>query len=746
MNERYLSQLDFELAYLALLTRYGLKRLSRWEPDIAPHHIDILRDFGLEVAIVRRRLLFGRKTRETVFSTGKRWTDLYRTRFEMTRIRESPEQTRLRGFLFGYPSCCVEAFIQKPYSKNHLPPRDQRILFHWACSGCKVTPGLLKEYRSIYDECLGLFAGIAPERRKPFYRRRPYSHSSLTRLIRGKALPAAACLSGLLLLPQAGYNHERNAHHHGDFCPDPHLRSVENDGDQDYLSYTDEMFYGVDPRHADTDGDGLLDGISQAYRILQTIEALPGYWAGWDDPADYPTDRQYLLVEGLCGVLTCPICEKTILMDLYIIVNPMKGTEMIFSYPYLHFLEHGSLWTWGGPRWEHQFDISLFEEVMRRARVYPHQLPISTPDSDLDGLDGCEEALLGTDPANPDTDGNSLKDGHDVATQLMSVLSSLPRQEQENEPYLIEEYATGAETCERCRAVLNSGHVRLVNPVNDLSLDIPFIALHYMAHGGSVYGGSLHDGRVPPVFLNTVLMGDGTSHWLEVEGDTDGDGLKDAEEPHFSLDPLLSDSDSDGIPDGPQLAMLMWNIIDGLPEGSHPDQTYLVHHLAYGMYNCLICDEAINMGYMEIVNPNAGTNVEIPYYSLHFMRHGSFSTDRLSVCPRIDPRDIEAVLDISSYASVGHPQIPAAMLRVFPNPFSKSTHIHLNIPDVPDVKVVIYDARGRCVNDLSSASQSARKTTWDGTGSNGERLNAGVYFCKVSAGELTLSKKIVLVN
>jgi hypothetical protein len=147
------------------------------------------------------------------------------------------------------------------------------------------------------------------------------------------------------------------------------------------------------------------------------------------------------------------------------------------------------------------------------------------------------------------------------------------------------------------------------------------------------------------VLLRTVLTGDGSAHWLPVEGDSDEDGLKDVEEDHFLLNPALKDSDGDGTPDGPQLAMTMAATIDALPEGPLPDETYVIHTYADGIYVCLVCGERVVMGSLEIVNPLAGQSIHVPYYTLHFMRHGSFATDRPTICPRMDPRDIDVVIN-----------------------------------------------------------------------------------------------------
>ena len=60
--------------------------------------------------------------------------------------------------------------------------------------------------------------------------------------------------------------------------------------------------------------------------------------------------------------------------------------------------------------------------------------------------------------------------------------------------------------------------------------------------------------------------------------------------------------------------------------------------------------------------------------------------------------------------------------------------------------MAVYDAAGRKGKHLSSATQSESTLRWDGTDSGGKRLKAGVYFCRFTAGDMTLSKKVVLLE
>jgi len=67
-------------------------------------------------------------------------------------------------------------------------------------------------------------------------------------------------------------------------------------------------------------------------------------------------------------------------------------------------------------------------------------------------------------------------------------------------------------------------------------------------------------------------------------------------------------------------------------------------------------------------------------------------------------------------------------LSAWPNPFRTSTTFRYAAPGGPDAKLYIHDASGRVVNVVAG---SAGRGMWDGRGSRGERVGAGVFFCRV---------------
>lgn len=146
-----LLDVDPQLALLALLTRRGVKPASRWERPLVGEALEALTASGLGFRQVHRRTRDRSEVAETVFSTDASRLEVYAARCEGTAIDKSDETKRFEGRFFGYPECCVEAFIHSTYAPNGLAREDQAILFHWACPECERTPALLEQYREAYE-------------------------------------------------------------------------------------------------------------------------------------------------------------------------------------------------------------------------------------------------------------------------------------------------------------------------------------------------------------------------------------------------------------------------------------------------------------------------------------------------------------------------------------------------------------------------------------------------------------------
>src|SRR3990172_5546821 len=150
-------------------------------------------------------------------------------------------------------------------------------------------------------------------------------------------------------------------------------------------------------------------------------------------------------------------------------------------------------------------------------------------DDDMDGLTNREEKLLGTDPKNPDTDGDGLKDGEEV-------------NKYKSDPLKVDTDGDG----------LGDGDEVLKYKTDPLKSDTD--------------GDGLKDGEEVTKYKTDPLKadtdGDGLNDADEInkyktdplKADTDGDGLKDGEEvTKYKTDPLKADTDGDGLKDGEEV-------------------------------------------------------------------------------------------------------------------------------------------------------------------------------------------------
>lgn len=95
------------------------------------------------------------------------------------------------------------------------------------------------------------------------------------------------------------------------------------------------------------------------------------------------------------------------------------------------------------------------------------------------------------------------------------------------------------------------------------------------------------------------------------------------------------------------------------------------------------------------------------------------------------------------------PELPFSIVNCYPNPFSKTTKIVVNIEDSKDVyELAVYDLRGRKLKILHNGAlpKGERTFTWMADDVLFCNLPSGVYFYKLSNGTTSQTRKMVLVK
>ena len=93
------------------------------------------------------------------------------------------------------------------------------------------------------------------------------------------------------------------------------------------------------------------------------------------------------------------------------------------------------------------------------------------------------------------------------------------------------------------------------------------------------------------------------------------------------------------------------------------------------------------------------------------------------------------------------------LLANYPNPFNPETWIPFELADDAKVKVQIYDVSGRFVRTLNPGYRSAghyvdrsAAAYWDGFNFSGERVASGVYLYRLTAGDFSAMRRMLILK
>jgi hypothetical protein len=349
------------------------------------------------------------------------------------------------------------------------------------------------------------------------------------------------------------------------------------DLDGDGLSNVDEFTNDTDPNSTDTDGDGLLDN----WEVVNGLDPLDGGAGSADEGASGDPDGDGLtnIAESAAG--TDPLDADTDGDGL------SDGDEVNRAAGATDPTDPDSDGDGLSDGWEVDNGYDPLVNVPGEG---------GSDDPDADGLTNLEEASIGTDPANADSDGDGLNDGEEYGTAAVTGTGTDPANadsdgdglgdgwEVDNGLDPLDDGTTdpdsGASGDPDGDGLSNESEFIAGSDPNDADSDDDGLTDGEEAlHGTSplsedtdgdglpdeweVSNGldAVDDGTVAPVNgADGDPDGDGISNADENTGgtnplavDTDGDAVSDGDEIASGTDPLDTDSDNDGVTDGAEL-------------------------------------------------------------------------------------------------------------------------------------------------------------------------------------------------
>jgi hypothetical protein len=89
-----------------------------------------------------------------------------------------------------------------------------------------------------------------------------------------------------------------------------------------------------------------------------------------------------------------------------------------------------------------------------------------------------------------------------------------------------------------------------------------------------------------------------------------------------------------------------------------------------------------------------------------------------------------------------------SLYSYYPNPFNPETQIQYDLQDPVHARLVIYDVLGHEVKVLVDEVRPAglHEVLWDGKDRNGLTVTSGVYYCRLTAGDVVQTLRLLLVR
>jgi hypothetical protein len=145
------------------------------------------------------------------------------------------------------------------------------------------------------------------------------------------------------------------------------------------------------------------------------------------------------------------------------------------------------------------------------------------------------------------------------------------------------------------------------------------------------------------------------------------------------------------------------------------------------------------------------TNVDVPWSpsagGVHILELRAYSATGFASAW---PETLGVLVQSGGLLAVGTPPAPALnfLRQPAPNPFTGMTTMQFSIARAGHVRLGVYDVSGRLVRSLVDGERRAgvQSAVWNGASDAGTRLSAGVYFVRLVAPGIQLTRKAVLIR
>jgi hypothetical protein len=117
---------------------------------------------------------------------------------------------------------------------------------------------------------------------------------------------------------------------------------------------------------------------------------------------------------------------------------------------------------------------------------------------------------------------------------------------------------------------------------------------------------------------------------------------------------------------------------------------------------------------------------------------------------RLRQIDFDGGEDVSPVSRVSFEALPTTtrLLQNFPNPFNPTTQIGVELAEAGPIRVEVFDALGRSVSVIADGEYTAGMhfLRWDAFDGSGNLLPSGLYYCRLTAGNHTETRQMMMTR
>ncbi len=180
------------------------------------------------------------------------------------------------------------------------------------------------------------------------------------------------------------------------------------------------------------------------------------------------------------------------------------------------------------------------------------------------------------------------------------------------------------------------------------------------------------------------------------------------------------------------------------------------------VHNCYVKGDLLYVGHytegVRIVDLSDPTNPqEIAYYDTYlpseYGMEGCWSVYPYFESRKIIASDLESglfVLEHDAMVNIETPTVPTdfTLKQNYPNPFNPTTNIEYSLGNEGFLNLAVYDVSGRKIKTLvnQDKAQGNYSSEWNGKNKNGVKVPSGIYFIRMTVGDISQSRKVVFLK